>query len=130
MRVLIVEDDFSSRKLLQTILNKRGECDMAVDGVEAVAAFKEALVAGKPYDLILLDIMMPKMDGQEALRRIRDIEERESIYGNSAVKIIMTTILGDYDNIMEAFSSKCESYLTKPIDGKKLLAEIQTLGLS
>ncbi|MCA1987263.1 MAG: response regulator, partial [Desulfovibrio sp.] len=66
MRVLIVEDDFTSRKLMQTILSPYGDCDVAVNGREAVEAFQNALNSAKPYDLVCMDIMMPEMDGQEA----------------------------------------------------------------
>ena len=71
MRVLIVEDDFVSRKILHNILLDYGECDIAADGKEAVEAFKLALDDNTPYDLICMDIMMPRMNGQEALLQIQ-----------------------------------------------------------
>lgn len=129
MKTLIVEDDFMSRRLLQKILSPYGSCDIAVDGKESVEAFRLALEENQPYDLICLDIMMPKMDGQEVLREIRKIEVEKSIHGLRGAKIIMTTALGDKGNIMKAFKEQCEAYLVKPIDRKKLLKEIRNLGL-
>lgn len=129
MKTLIVEDDFTSRRLLQKILSPYGSCDIAVDGQEAMEAFRLALEENQPYDLICLDIMMPKMDGQEVLREIRKIEAEKSIHGLSGVKIIMTTALGDKGDIMKAFKEQCEAYQVKPIDRKKLLKEIRNLGL-
>ncbi len=129
MKTLIVEDDLTSRRLLQKILSPYGSCDIAVDGKESVEAFHLALEEKQPYDLICIDIMMPKMDGQEVLREIRKIEAERRIHGLSGAKIIMTTALGDKGNIMKAFKEQCEAYLVKPIDRKKLLKEIKNLGL-
>jgi two-component system chemotaxis response regulator CheY len=110
-------------------LSPYADCDIAVDGAEALEAFTIATKEGQPYDLILLDIMMPEMDGQTVLKEIRRTEEEFSIHGSSGVKIIMTTALDDRRNIIEAFKSQCEAYLIKPIDKARLLAEIQSLGL-
>jgi PleD family two-component response regulator len=68
MRTLIVEDNHTNRLLLQSVLSIYGECHIAVNGREAVAAFRVAQERGKMYDLICMDIMMPEMDGQTALK--------------------------------------------------------------
>ena len=68
MKTLIVEDDFTSRLLLQELLKKYGRSHIAVNGLEAVEAVRLALDENEPYDLICLDILMPQMDGQLALR--------------------------------------------------------------
>ncbi|MBU0484933.1 MAG: response regulator [Proteobacteria bacterium] len=131
MKILIAEDDFVCRTLLQEILAEQGVCHVAVDGLEAMAAYRNALEDGKPFDLICLDIMMPGLDGQQVLQEIRKIEQERNIGGKEMVKVIMTTALADSKNIMRAFiKGSCESYLIKPIDKDKLLAEIKKLGLS
>ncbi len=79
MKTLIVEDDFTSRVLLQEVLKRDGTVHIAVNGKEAVDAVRAAMDAGEPYDLICLDIMMPEMDGYEALKEIRAIEESRGI---------------------------------------------------
>ena len=129
MKVLVVEDDFTSRKILQNVLSRYGECDVAVNGKEAVTAFKAAHLEGKPYDLICLDIMMPEMDGFEALSKIREVEAGFGLHGLSGVKVVMTTALGDYDSIMKSFRAQCEAYLIKPIDHAKLIKQIKDMGL-
>lgn len=121
MKSLVVDDDFFSRRILQTMLSGYGECHVAVDGKEAVYAFEQAMAEGAPYDLICLDIMMPEMNGQEALKTIRQKEEEKNIFGSDSVKIIMTTALDDSDNIKTAFREQCESYLIKPIHKSKLV---------
>lgn len=120
MKTLIVEDEFTSRLLLQKMLEQYGECHVAVHGREAVEAVKASVAAGQPYDLVCLDIMMPLMDGQETLRAIRAIEANAGIHGLDGVKVIMTTVLGDKDNIMESFREQCDGYLVKPIEKDKI----------
>ena len=130
MRVLIVEDDFVSRKILHNILSEYGECDIAVDGKEAVEAFRMALDAKIPYDLICMDIMMPHMNGQEALLQIRRIEADFGVRDIDAVKVIMTTAVDDKKHVTEAFyQGGAASYFVKPINKKKFLGELKILGL-
>ncbi|MFZ5570769.1 MAG: response regulator [Thermodesulfobacteriota bacterium] len=127
MKVLIVEDDFTGRLMLQKMMSAYGDCHIAVDGREAVQAFRLALDSGQLYDLILLDVMMPEMNGQEVLKEIRRLESKAGIKGLDGVKIIMTTALGDKNNVMQAFREQCDGYLVKPIDKGKLAKLIKEI---
>ena len=89
MRVLVVEDDFTSRKILQKILGPYGEVDIAVNGLEAVEAFTQSLNDAKPYDLVCMDIMMPEMDGQTALKRIRALEKERGVAPSGEAKVTL-----------------------------------------
>ena len=130
MKVLIVEDDFTSRKLLQSILSPYGECDVAVNGKEAVDAFSLALETGEPYDLICMDIMMPQMDGQEALRKIRSVEKEKNVPPQDEVKVVMTTALDDPKNVVEAYyKGGATSYIPKPLDRQLFIHLLRNLGL-
>ncbi len=129
MKTLIVEDDFTSRLLLQELLKSYGPSHIAVNGKEAVEASQLALEMGEPYNLICLDIMMPEMNGQEALRKIREQEESLGILSSKGAKIVMTTALGDPKNVIAAWQSQCDAYLIKPIQKAKLLEELRKLGL-
>ena len=130
MKVLIVEDDFISRKLLQDVLGHYGECDVAVDGVEAVEAFKMSRDANKPYDLVCMDIMLPRMDGQQALKEIRKLEKEKGVDTKDEVKVLMVTALGDPKNVMESlYRGGANSYIVKPVDTKKLIDEVRKFGL-
>ncbi len=129
MRILIAEDDFASRKFMLRFLSKYGECDVTVDGEEAIEAFSMALEAGEGYDLICLDIMMPVVDGYHALKVIREIEKQRKIPESSAVKIIMTTALSEGKNVTKAFELGCTAYAGKPIDQEKFENELRKLGL-
>jgi len=130
MRILIAEDEFSSRKVLEKFLDGYGQCDVVGDGDEAVESFAAAWEEKDPYDLVLMDIMMPKLDGQRALQQIRDFERSKGVLGFGEAKVIMVTALDDPKNVVEAFyEGGANSYLVKPIEKENLDAELQTLGL-
>ena len=129
MKCLIVEDDFPARKLLQVYLSDYGDCFVAANGREAVEAVRQALEEGQPYDMICLDIMMPEMDGHQALEAIRRIESEHGIAGLDGVKVIMTTVLDNSENIMGAFRSGCDVYIVKPVRKERLLEKMEGLGL-
>ena len=129
MRILIAEDDLASRKLMQKYLSQYGECDIAVDGIEAIDSFLMAHKESRPYEFICLDIMMPKLDGIKVLKAIRDIEKQKGIEGENRVKIIMATALNDKRTVMESYDSGCEAYAWKPIDLGKFKEVMKNLGL-
>lgn len=130
MRILITEDDPMSRRVMSFYLSKFGDCDLAEDGQEAVDAVRQALDDGAHYDLICLDVMMPNMDGQEALAEIRVLEKDSGIEGDQGAKIIMTTALSDGRNQAKAFMGDANAYLIKPIQKDKLEHEMNELGFT
>ena len=130
MRVLIAEDDFVARQVLKEQLSVYGECDIVVDGSEAIDAFRIALDDRHPYDLICMDIMMPTVDGREAVERIRSIERERGISNANESKIVMITALGDPKTVVDAFYKfGATAYIVKPVDNEKLREEIRNLGL-
>ena len=131
MRILIVEDDLTSRKIMLKILSKYGECDVTVDGLEVVDAFMLAQKERKPYDLVCLDIMMPKLDGVKVLKVIRSLEEQKNVLENDRVKVIMTTALAEKQYVNKAFELGCQAYANKPIDAvkfKEVLEKLELIG--
>lgn len=127
MKILIVEDDFSSRVLLQGFLSGFGASDVAVTGNEAVQAVRIALDAGEHYDLICMDIMMPEMCGQQALAEIRAMEEARGLTSTFGAKIIMCTALSHPQNVFDAFGALCDAFIVKPIRKNVLLEVINDL---
>ncbi len=129
MKTLIVDDDFTNRLLLQEILKRYGSTHIAINSKEAVEAARLAIMSGENYDLICLDIMMPELDGQVALKEIRDLEHRfgHKIKGPSA--IVMTTALNDSKSVFSAFKNQCDGYILKPIVKAKLVDQLEKLNL-
>ena len=116
MNILLVEDNAVNQMLATAILKKAGHrVDVAADGVEAVAAVRE-----RTFDAVLMDIQMPEMDGLEATRRIRKLDdaERANIY---IIAMTANALMGDRDTCI---SAGMNDYLPKPIDQKKLLAAL------
>lgn len=79
MRILIAEDDRMSRTFLEEFMRDYGECDSAADGMETLDRCLESIRQERPYDLLCLDIMMPKVDGLKVLKVIRGLEEQYSV---------------------------------------------------
>jgi len=129
MRILIAEDDLISRTVISKLLSIYGECDTTVDGIQAIEAFVIGMDSGKPYDLICLDVIMPKVDGIKALRIIRELEEKRKIEVSKRAKIIVTTALGETDYVMSAFKTDMEVYVGKPLGIDSMEKAMGKLGL-
>lgn len=129
MKILIAEDDATSRKYLVKILSEYGRCDQVIDGLEVIDAYMMSVKDESPYDLICLDIMMPNVDGVRALKAIRELERKQGLVAENQAKIIMTTVLAESDFVQSAFDNGCDAYLPKPIDRTKLIGVIKELGL-
>jgi CheY-like chemotaxis protein len=92
------------------------ELESAENGVQAL----EKIKANKP-DLVLLDILMPEMDGIECCRRIKSEEVTRDI------KVVMVTTKSEYEKVKEAFAAGCDDYVTKPINRVELLSKLKEL---
>lgn len=129
LRILLAEDDFACSLLLQTFLGRYGECHVAVNGKEAVDAYRTALDAGVPYHLICMDIMMPEMNGREAVTQVRAIEEAHGIHSTVGARIFMTTTVQEIKEVFLCFKELCDAYLMKPIELAQLLNQMKFYGL-
>lgn len=115
-RILLVDDSATSHMWVKMILNK-GDHEMisAHDGEEGVAR-----ALSENPDLILMDVVMPRMDGFEACRTLRARAETR------ATPIIMLTTRGEGQNVQSGYESGCNDYVTKPIDSVELLAKLRS----
>ena len=133
LRILVVEDDFTSRQLLIAALSKYGECHVAIDGLEAVQAVIESYERAptEPYDLICMDVQMPNMDGTTAAKTIREIERGKDVEGTEFESmIIMISCVEDPKVIMKAcYQCGANHYFVKPLDLFQMTRQMQKLGL-
>ena len=129
MKILIAEDDRVSRTFMEKFMSAYGQCDIAVDGMEAIDLFMEALKRKEPYDLACLDIMMPKVDGIKLVKVIRTMEKQQGVAAEDRVRIIMMTALADVDYVDRAFALGCDAYASKPIDTARVEEVLRKLGL-
>lgn len=129
LRILIAEDDPTSARYMAGLLGRFGVCQVAEDGVRAMEMFRAAQVDGEPFDLVCLDVMMPRKNGQEVLEEIRALEAEQGVASGQGVKIIMTTALGDVRSVMSAYKGGATAYITKPILIERLYETLSGLGL-
>lgn len=113
--VLIVDDDKAMVNLLATLLDTEGfETEKTQSAAQALE-----MVSEKHPDLILLDIMMPEMDGFKFLAMLRSNPDTK------AIPVIILTVLGDHENVLEGFRKEADEYVTKPFDPQKLVGLIK-----
>lgn len=129
MKTLIAEDDLVSRLLLHTLLSRYGTCHTVVTGMEAVKAFTLAVDTDAPYDLVCMDIRMPGLDGKDAVKALRALEEERGIFSSHGVKVIMTTGSNETKQVFKSFQVLCDDFLIKPIDTGELLNLLETYSL-
>ena len=116
-RILLIDDDPKILTLEKTILTQGGfSVDMAQDGPEGLTKLKAS-----KYDAIVLDVMMPVMDGYEVARQIKQLESYKE------VPIVMVTAATERDAMKQGFTSGAMVFMSKPFTAAKLLSAIQTV---
>ena len=100
MKRFITYDDFDSRKLIVNVMEPHG-----------------------PNDLVLLDIMMPELDGQDVLKRIRNFEKSNKIYALERTKIVMGTCLGYTEHVIGSSKNGCDGYIRKPYSRESVILD-------
>jgi len=115
-KILIVEDDPTTVQLIEFLLKKNNfEVLIAYNGVESLQIAKK-----EKLDLILMDVMMPKMDGIEAIEKLKKDENTRDI------PIIILSALGQEMDVMRGLQAGASSYIVKPFSPQELLTEINT----
>jgi two-component system, chemotaxis family, chemotaxis protein CheY len=128
MKVLILEDDYVCRLVLQRMLLEHGQVDVSVNGKEALQLFFAAHKGHTPYDVIFLDVMVPEISGQTVLREIRAFEQKQGIDKDNAAKILMITALSDKDSVVQAIKGGCDSYIIKPLRLQEVRQHLKRFG--
>jgi len=129
MRTLIVDDNISNRTVLLKIMEKMSECEESDGGQDAIKKFEEFLFEQHPFHLVLLDIIMPDVDGLRVLKSIRQIEKKNEVPEEARVKILMVTSLSEKDYVLTAIKAGCNDYMVKPIKKDILEKKLQEMKL-
>ena len=130
LKTLIVDDHPASILLLQDMLTEHCECFAATGGPQAITLFERAIKETAPFDVVLLDIEMPGMDGLEVLKALRELErewkKQSLLFGESKFsRIIMQTASDSPQDLMDAYlRGKCNGYINKPFNKPDLLAKV------
>jgi len=121
MRILIVDDDLINRKFLKAMLTGYGEITMAEDGEAAIALFRDGIEHNAPFNIIFLDIMMPKMDGYETCRQLKADESTRDI------PVVFLTAKAQEKEIDEGLKLGSMDYLKKPFEPDEFVEKVRSL---
>lgn len=123
MRILLIDDEPIALTKLELMLTNVGECDTAVNGVQATEHFVRSISEKQPYDVVTIDIELPDITGLDLLNRFCELEKKNGI---PPTKKIMVTAHSKVDYVVKA-RDKCDAFLVKPIRKATLLEKILAL---
>ncbi len=128
-KILIIEDNPVALLLQRSIMGHFGICDSVPEGASGLDLFQLALNEKTPYDIILLDLVLPGMGGADVLKSIRKMEEEHGINGLDRSKVIVSTSTQDSNTLMNLFRAETDAYIIKPLTKDKLEKEMRNLKL-
>jgi len=128
-KILIIEDNPVALLLQRSLMSSFGICDTASDGEKGLDLFKLSMEEKAPYDIILLDLVMPGIKGSEVLKNIRKHEDANNIKGLDRSKVIVSTSTKESATLMELFRAETDAYIIKPLTRVKIEKELINLEL-
>ncbi len=129
LKILVAEDDEANRKFLTKLLAKFGDVTIVGDGFQAVKSYMQALDEKEPFQLVCLDVMMPKIDGYKALDAIRELEGKYALIAGERAKIIMISALDEGGFDEELAGNQYDCYMSKPIDILEFEMNLKRMGM-
>ncbi len=129
MKTLIVDDNLVNRSSIQKIIGDLGPNELAVNGQGAIEIFTLHLNHSEPFDLVLLDIVMPGIDGIKVLKKLREIENEFGLPPEKRARIVMVTSHSHKDVVLAALQSGCDGYIVKPIRRDVVIKKIKELNI-
>lgn len=125
---MVVDDDSTSRRILENILNKIGECTAVDSGSKALTLLNMAINDKAPFELLILDVSMPDMDGTEVLLNIRKDEHQRGIPKSKRLKVIMLTASMRMSTVKTCIKWGCNGFVSKPFSPQTLFQNMERLG--
>ena len=129
MRILVVDDEMVSRTKLKLIMEHFGQCEVADNGKTALAMFHAAHQQDQPFNLIMLDIDMPAMDGMQVLSEMIKAQIELKLPNSLKARILMVTSFTDKDRVLGCIQSGCDDYIAKPFDIETISKKLSKLGM-
>jgi len=132
-RILIAEDDFVSRQILLSVFGRLGDCHVAKDGIEAIGAFLAGFSGNEkpPYDLVCMDIHMPRMDGLNAIKVLRGLERGTGLSDNrrEAIMVVVSAQENPRDLARQTYDAGADLFFSKPLDLRQMARALARLGV-
>lgn len=129
MNILIVDDNEGARRLLQIYLAGYGTLTTANNGFEAVEVFSHAVETNKRFDLVCLDNAMPRMNGIDTLKKMREIERTHKVSRSDQASIFIISAIDESSEIEKAYENGGNAYIVRPHSKSKLIEEMHHAGL-
>ncbi len=130
MHALVVEDEPVCRKVLAKLLASYGTVDSVACGSDALIAIAQARDAGKPFQLVCLDIDMPDMTGHQVLAQLRRDEDDRRLPADQRLRVLMTSGHSQPENVIASFHNRCDGFLVKPVNPHKLAERLNAFGFA
>ena len=128
LKVLVVDDNMVNRVSMEKIMSEFGSVESKKSGQEAVYAFETNLQFGRNYDLVLLDIIMPDIDGLKVLQKMRAIEKEYELSAKERAKIFMVTSHAHKDIVLSSLKIGCDDYIVKPLQREIIVEKLLEFG--
>lgn len=131
MKSLVVDDEIICRKIFEKVLLQYGQCDAVKNGTEAIEAYKTSLDNNCPYQLMVLDIVMPDLHGGQVLKLIRELEQEKGIAEIDKIRVIITSATDTWFNrefVTKKLNFLYETYFIKSPDMNEFIEKIHDLG--
>ena len=129
MKVLVIEDDSSTQLLVKKIFGDNVELTVCGESVEGIDLFVDKMIAFDPFDVVLIDINLPDLNGVHTLHLLRRFELVKGIMDKRKAKIIMMTGTADEQNVKSSLANGCDQFLIKPVSKEKVEAKFKAVGI-
>lgn len=129
LRILIADDEPISRKALEKIFMKFGECRIVENGATAETDFQQALMENKRFHLVVLDISLEDKSGLEVLKTLRKMETEKNIEKKDRARIFMATGNSDMQMVKDCITAGCNDYILKPLKSDVVIKKMAGIGI-
>jgi two-component system chemotaxis response regulator CheY len=125
-RLLVVDDDPTSVQVVRRGVDSWGDVAVANDGTQGVEVFRQSFAERAPFDVVILDLDMPRLDGHGALVAMREFEESQGIFGLDRCRVFINTASQDYNKVRSSFRYQADRYFIKPLSVNQIRRHLDT----